>query len=241
MGHGFVECMHGVIPLPAPAVVELTRGHPVYGARVEGELVTPTGAAIMTTLSEEFGALPHMTPAVVGYGAGAREIHDRPNLLRVIIGDEGRRFDDDEVVIVETNIDDMTPQFYDVVMDRLFAAGALDVLCQPIQMKKNRPGTLVTVICPPDDADRVTGVLFAETTTLGVRSWRAGRRCMERRVVSVLTGYGSVRIKVAERGDAPRKAMPEYDDVKRLSDASAVPARVVWEAAMAAYWKDQDQ
>jgi len=241
MGHGFVECMHGVIPLPPPAVVELTRGVPVYGAGIEGELVTPTGAALLTTLAESFGVLPRMAPVSIGYGAGTREFPDRPNLLRVIVGEEAQPQSDDDVAIVETNIDDMSPQFYDVVMDRLFSAGALDVLAQPVQMKKNRPGTLVTVVCRPDGADRLAAILFAETTTLGVRMWRAGRRCMGRCVVPVTTEYGTIRVKVAEWGDSVRKAMPEYEDVRRLSEAADVPARVVWESAMAGYRTQGEQ
>lgn len=235
MGHGFVECMHGTIPLPAPAVVELTKGVPTYGVDAEAELVTPTGAAILTTLAESFGPMPALRTKAVGYGAGSRELPDRPNLLRVVIGEEPREASVDTVAVVETNIDDLSPQFYEAAMERLFQAGALDVFLQPVVMKKSRPGVLVTALCPPALVEKVAAVLFAETTTLGVRIYEARRQCMERRLVPVETPYGAIRMKVARWGDMVDRAMPEYEDVRRAADAARAPVTRVWEAAMLAY------
>jgi len=235
MGRGFVECMHGTIPLPAPAVAELTKGCPVYGVDVEAELVTPTGAAILTTLASRFGPMPPMKVAEVGYGAGSRELADRPNLLRVFIGETASPPDRDEVAVVETNIDDLSPQFYEAAIERLFKAGALDVFTQPIYMKKNRPAVLLSVICPPELVDAVAEVMFAETSTIGVRIMKAERRCMNRWIEVVSTEFGDIRMKVAQWQDTATKAMPEYDDIRRLADEKGVPVQQVWEAAMAAY------
>ncbi len=236
MGRGFVDCMHGRIPLPAPAVVELTKGIPTYGVDVEAELVTPTGAALLTTLATNFGPQPLMRVTASGYGAGTRELPDRPNLLRVLIG-EVEEPRGETIAVVETNIDDLSPQFYESVMERLFTAGALDVYTQPILMKKNRPAVLLTVLCPPELVDRMASLLFEQTTTLGVRTCNVQRRCMARDWVQVDTIYGKIRVKVARWGNAVAKAMPEYDDVKKAADACAAPVARVWEAAMAAYWK----
>lgn len=244
MGHGFVECMHGTIPLPAPAVIELTRGIPTYGVDVEGELVTPTGAAILAALAAQFGPAPPMKVMASGYGAGSRDLPDRPNLLRVVIGEGAAASgpdgpcgseDRDDIAVIETNMDDLSPQFYDTAMARLFAAGALDVFTHPVQMKKNRPGTMLTVLCRPVDVDLMAAVLFAETTTLGIRVTRAQRRCMERSSVVVSTEYGDIRVKTAWWGEEIAKAMPEYDDVKHAAEQSSTPAPVVWESALAAY------
>lgn len=240
MGHGFVDCMHGVIPLPAPAVVEILKGIPTYGVDVEAELVTPTGAALLATLASDFGSQPRMRIAASGYGAGSRELPHRPNLLRVLIGESDDHVGE-EVAIVETNIDDLSPQFYDAVMDRLFAAGALDVYTEPIHMKKNRPAVLLTVLCAPEAVDVISSLLFAETTTLGVRIGRMERRCMEREFTSVTTPFGEVRIKVARWTGGIAKAMPEYDDIRRAADATAVPVARVWEAAMAEYWRKKEE
>jgi uncharacterized protein (TIGR00299 family) protein len=234
MGHGFVECMHGVIPLPAPATVALTRGFPTYGVDVEGELVTPTGAALMTTLATEFGPQPAMHVERVGYGAGTRRYPDRPNVLRVMLGEADVRATE-EVCVVETNIDDLSPQLYDITQDRLFEAGALDVFTAPVFMKKNRPATLLTVLCSEQALRNIVAVLFAETTTLGVRISRCGRLCMERETVVLATEYGDIRIKVACWDGEQAKAMPEYDDVKAAALRNGVPARVIADAAMAAY------
>lgn len=264
MGRGFVRCMHGVIPLPAPATVALTRGVPTYGVDIEGELVTPTGAALMTALADEFGPQPSMRVESVGYGAGTMTLPDRPNIVRVMVGQPGSG-EVREVAVVETNVDDMSPQLFDVAMERLLQVGALDVYASPIQMKKNRPGLLITVMCPPECVRAVVEVLFSETTTLGVRVRNCERMCMEREVVAVTTEYGDIRVKVG-RWDAARrdeaaasavsaseehgtrqsgdagicKAMPEYDDVKAAALRHGVPARVVAEAAVRAFRTAQE-
>lgn len=235
MGRGFVECMHGTIPLPAPAVVELTKGVPTYGVDIEAELVTPTGAAILTTLAESFGPLPAMVMSQSGYGAGSRDLENRPNLLRVVLGEDQAPGQVEEVAIIETNIDDMSPQFYETAMDRLFAAGALDVYLQPVIMKKSRPGTLLTVLCDPYLADNLAATLFAETSTLGVRITKAERRCMARHVSTVSTPYGEIRMKSARWGDQVVKAAPEYEDVRKAAENAGVPATQVWETAMLAF------
>ncbi len=239
MGRGFVECMHGVIPLPAPATVELTRGVPTYGVELEAELVTPTGAALMVSLAERFGSQSAMRVQSVGYGIGKRRFADRPNVLRVMIGESGMG-EDGHIVVVETSIDDLSPQFYDIAMDRLFNAGALDVHTTAISMKKNRPGTLLTVLCPESAVTDIAEVLFAETTTLGVRMYRCDRLCMERSTVVVATEYGPIRIKVATWGTGTPKAMPEYEDVKAAALKHGVPARVVGDAAVAAYRRTEE-
>ncbi|MBM3494994.1 MAG: nickel pincer cofactor biosynthesis protein LarC [Armatimonadetes bacterium] len=239
VGHGYVRCMHGTIPIPAPAVVELTLGTPTYGVDVEAELVTPTGAALMTALAEQFGPQPTMAAECAGYGCGTRELPDRPNMLRVLIGTPSPS-GTDEVAVVETNIDDLSPQMYELTMERLFAAGALDVFTSPIQMKKNRPATLLTVLCSPDLVDAMAALLFAETTTLGVRVSQQRRMCMARDVVSVDTDFGAIRVKVASWGDRVRKPAPEYDDVKAAAVRSGAPAILVAEAALAAYRRMQE-
>ncbi len=239
MGRGQVECMHGVIPLPAPATVALTQGVRTYGVELEAELVTPTGAALMVTLAERFGPQPSMRVQKVGYGIGTRRFSDRPNVLRVMIG-EADAIELGQVVVIETNIDDLSPQFYDIAMERLFEAGALDVYTSAIGMKKNRPGTLLTVLCPEDRVRSVTEVLFSETTTLGVRMFRCDRLCMERKTVSVATRYGTIRLKIASWEGGNPKVMPEYEDVKAAAMQFGVPARVISEHAIAAYRKMQE-
>lgn len=233
-GHGFVECMHGTIPIPAPAVLELTSGIPTYGVDVEAELVTPTGAALLVELAQGFGSMPAMRPASAGYGAGIRELPDRPNLLRVIIGERAEVPEATEVLRVETTIDDLSPQFYEIAMERLFAAGALDVTLQPVHGKKNRPAVLCTVLCERPGFDAIADVLFSETTTLGIRYAPMQRVCLERRSVSVRTAYGQVRVKVGMWNDQ-EKPMPEYEDVRALAQSSGVPARVIAQAALRAY------
>ncbi len=235
MSHGFVECMHGTIPIPAPAVLEMLAGVPVYSVDIVGELVTPTGAALMVALAAEFGPAPAMTVGPVGYGAGKKSFGNRPNLLRVIVGDSQVSEEKTEIMCIETNIDDMSPQFYELAFERMFAAGALDVYTQPIQMKKGRPATLLTALAPKECVQAVAAVFFAETTTFGVRMFPAQRMCLERRWVPVTTPYGEVRIKCGTFQGVQTTASPEYDDVRRCAEACAVPLKRVHQAAMMAY------
>ena len=238
MGHGFVEAAHGKIPLPAPATVEILKGVPVYDAGIQGELVTPTGAAIIRTLASEFGEMPPMTLQATGYGAGKTEF-PFPNVLRLMIGEPCSQSDVSDrdklqtrVAIVETNIDDMNPEFYDLVFERLFKAGALDVYLTPIYMKKNRPANLLTAICPVETKDEVSQVILTETTTFGVRISMASRRCLERKWETVSTRYGDIRIKVGLMGDKQITASPEYEDCKRAAEAHNVPVRTVYQEAL---------
>jgi len=232
--HGFATSAHGTFPLPAPATVELIKGVPLQSRDVEGELVTPTGAAIITSAAESFGPMPSMRIESVGYGAGTAE-REFPNALRVIIGEEEHPAEIEDVTVVETNIDDLNPEFYEVVTSRLFGEGALDVYLTPVQMKKSRPGTLVTAICPPEAASRVVEVLFKETSTIGVRMTEARRLCLERKVEEVATPYGSIRMKISFRGGQVRNAAPEYEDCRHAAAEYGVPVKEVYAAALAAY------
>ncbi len=292
LGRGFIQGAHGRIPLPAPATVALLKGLPVVGSPLEVETVTPTGAALLASLGDDFGPIPPMALESVGYGAGSRDL-EVPNVLRLLIGtsteprkkrhdhaqthDHGHAhahnhasethhhahphthgsshphperggeqahdpaeghtfscFDIDRLAVLETNIDDLNPETYEYVMDALFAAGALDVFLAPIQMKKNRPATLFRVLCKPEDVERMTAILFAETSTLGIREQIVDRHALPRTVKSMTTPYGAVRVKVAELEDGKVKSAPEYEDCRKLAQAHGVPLREVYQAAVEA-------
>jgi hypothetical protein len=232
LGRGFVRGAHGQIPLPAPATVALLEGVPVTGSDVDVELVTPTGAALLSSLAASFGPIPDMRLAGVGYGAGGRDL-PIPNVLRLLLGEAAPAGGPatQTLALLETNVDDMNPEVYDYVMARLFAAGGLDVFLSPIHMKKNRPATLLRVLCRPEDADAMIAILFAETTTLGVRQQWVARHCLERSLRTVSTPYGPVRVKVAQVAAGRAKAAPEYEDCRRLAEAGGVPLREVYRAA----------
>lgn len=240
MGHGWVECQHGRIPLPAPATVEILKGAPVYSANVEGELVTPTGAAIVKTLAHSFGHMPQMRVQNTGYGAGNTEF-PFPNLLRVFVGETDSSVPFHKVSIVETNIDDMNPEFYNSAMEKLFLAGALDVFTTPICMKKNRPGALLTVICPEEKAGAVSEVVLRETTSFGVRVTSGERRCLDRRWVDVKTEFGTVKVKAGSLRGEDLTISPEYEDCKKAAEIAGVPVRRVYEEAAAAFKRGQKQ
>ncbi|MEK6284702.1 MAG: nickel pincer cofactor biosynthesis protein LarC [Acidobacteriota bacterium] len=253
VGSGSVQTQHGRLPVPAPATAELLRGVTVYAGEIEGEFVTPTGAAIVATLCEEFGAMPQIKVAGVGYGAGTRDPKSFPNALRLMIGEmeepksgvggisenagEGNAAlkVDETIAVVETNIDDMNPQVYGFVMERAFALGALDVFMIPAQMKKDRPGVLFTILCRPEASEAMIELLLVETTTLGVRYYEAKRRVLERAIEEVDTEYGRVRIKVARDGARTLHFQPEYDDCARLAVETNTPLLEVQAAASAAY------
>ena len=232
LGRGFVRGAHGQIPLPAPATLALLKGVPVVGTDLDVELVTPTGAALLSSLAVAFGPIPAMTLTAVGYGAGGRDL-SIPNVLRLLLGDQAapNTAITETLAVLETNIDNLNPEIYDYVMARLFKAGALDVFLSPIQMKKNRPATLLRVLCRPGDTDALTAILFAETSTLGVRRQMVTRHCLARSSHTVETPYGPVRIKIATWGEGQAKAAPEYDDCRRLAESSGVPLREVYRAA----------
>lgn len=244
VGSGLIDTQHGRLPIPAPATVELLHGVPIYAGELEGEFVTPTGAAIVATLCVEFGALPQMSISKVGYGAGSRDPKSFPNVLRLMTGEMNLAEElqtkvcatpDETVIVVETNIDDMNPQVYGFVMERAFALGALDVFMIPAQMKKDRPGVLLTVLCKPNNAEAMIDLLLIETTTLGVRYYHANRRVLERTIETVDTEYGPVRIKVARDGARTLHFQPEYEDCARLAVESKTPLLEVQAAANAAY------
>lgn len=232
VGRGFVRGAHGAIPLPAPATVALLKGVPIVGSELEVELVTPTGAVLLSSLATTFGPIPAMTLAAVGYGAGGREL-PIPNVLRLLLGEQARpeQAITETLTMLETNIDDLNPEIYDYVMARLFEAGALDVFLSPIQMKKNRPATLLRLLCRPGQVDVLTTILFAETSTLGVRQQSVTRHCLARSVHTVETPYGPVRVKVAQWGEGKTKAAPEYEDCRRLAETKDVSLREVYRAA----------
>ena len=238
VGGGMVQSAHGVFPVPAPATVKLLGDAPVYGGAVQKELVTPTGALIATTYATSFGPLPAMSVERVGYGAGERDDPMTPNVLRVLIGREPEartRAAAERVSVIECEIDDMNPQIFGVVMDRLYAAGALEVFYIAVQMKKNRPGTLLTVVAPPDRRTAMTDVIFRETTTIGLRHYDVDRECLQREMVSVETPLGVVRFKVASRDGRVMNAVPEFDDCAKLAIAHDLPVKEVQAIAVNAY------
>ncbi|MCS7066819.1 MAG: nickel pincer cofactor biosynthesis protein LarC [Fimbriimonadales bacterium] len=230
MGRGFVQAAHGVLPLPAPAVVELLRGVPTYGIPIEGETVTPTGAALAVALSREFGMQPPMRWEAVGYGAGTAT-RPLPNLLRLFLGEAYSALpsygDWQSIVQIETNLDDATPQLLGYLMERAMETGALDAFFTPVQMKKNRPGVLVTLLAPPDHADALINLLLAETPTLGVRYTLLNRRCLQREIQTVQTPYGAVRIKIAREGERVLHVAPEYEDCVRVAREHHLPLQQV--------------
>ena len=228
VGRGMVTMEHGTFPVPGPATAEILKGTPTYATEVEGELVTPTGAALAATLAAEFRPLPPMRVARIGYGAGTKQFDHHPNLLRAFLGD----FLDEPVLretvlVLETTIDDMNPQLYGHLMERLFAAGALEVFYTPIQMKKNRPGTLVTLIVQENGFDAAAGVLFRETTTIGFRYQRMDRVELGREIRKVKTRFGSIRIKVSLFQGKVVQATPEYEDCRTAALKAGVPLREV--------------
>lgn len=234
MGSGTIECDHGTLPVPAPATTELLRGKPIAGGAQSGELTTPTAAAVLVTLASGFGALPAMTLKSVGYGAGTRQSDALPNLLRVMIGHSADDRETDCAVLLETSIDDATPEVVGHCLERLLAEGALDAYAVPIHMKKWRSGVLLTVLCEPHLADALEGVLFSETTTFGIRRNSVQRVKMSRRHETVETALGEIRMKVGERSGVV-SASPEYEDCKAAARTHGVSLREVMACANAAW------
>ncbi len=229
LGRGTVSSAHGPLPAPGPATLELLKGLPVSGVDVQGETVTPTGAAIISTLGKKFGDPPTMTIERIGCGAGQQEFATVPNLFRVIVGAANPPPQGEEMLVIETNIDDMNPQFFDHVMDRLFAAGARDVFLVPIQMKKNRPATLLSVIAEPGDRAELSEIIFKETSTLGLRYYPVSRTILKREIKKIKTRFGEVAVKIVEQPDGSKRVVPEYDDLKRLAIAQRVPLKMIQE------------
>lgn len=239
VGGGHVEAAHGTLPIPAPATAELLKGLPVYSTGVQGELVTPTGAAIVATLAKGFGPMPAMKVASIGYGAGTRDFPGHPNIARLFVGEKSETgaAGGEVISVIQANLDDMSPQLFAYAMQRALAAGALDVTCGAIQMKKNRPGIEITLLCPPERTEALACILFEETTTLGVRIREERRITLERESVTVETAYGPVRVKVARRGGRVLNAAPEYDDCRKLAEEKSVPLKEIMLAAQAAFQK----
>jgi len=235
VGGGMVQSAHGLFPVPAPATLKILGGAPVYAGAVQKELVTPTGALIATTYASSFGSIPAMSIERIGYGAGDRDDPVTPNVLRVLIGTAAERSTRDRVAVIECEIDDMNPQIFGVAMDRLYAAGALEVFYVPVQMKKNRPGTLVTVIAAPDKRSELADVIFRETTTIGLRHYEVEREVLAREIVDVATPIGTVRFKIAHRGGRVINATPEFDDCARLAAANNLSVKDVQAIAIKAY------
>jgi uncharacterized protein (TIGR00299 family) protein len=239
VGGGTVECAHGTFPIPAPATLELlkARGAPVYSSGIEAELVTPTGAAIVSVLVNRFAAFPAMKLVASGYGAGYRELPNQPNVLRLTIGEVSATATaaSDVITVLEANVDDLNPQVFGYVTDRLLSAGALDVFTTPVQMKKNRPGMLLTVMCPPAMADGLARLIFRETTTLGVRLREERRQVLERRHFMVETPWGAVRMKLASLNGTVANCAPEYEDCRRIAEQQQVPLKTVMQEAVRLY------
>ena len=234
-GTGFVHCAHGELPIPAPATLELLSGVPVYSRGIEAELLTPTGAAVLSTLAK-FEPLPAMTVIKSGYGAGKKEL-SIANLLRVIVGETAAPaagYMREETVILEANIDDMNPEFYSYISEKLFAAGVLDVTLIPVQMKKGRPGTMLSVLAKQEQEEALLDIIFTETTTLGIRRYSAEKLMLPRSLITVETAYGLVRVKIAELSNRIINAAPEYQDCLQLAKATGAPLKKIYAAAMAA-------
>jgi uncharacterized protein (TIGR00299 family) protein len=244
VGGGTVKMAHGVLPVPAPATANLLQGRPTYSNGVQKELVTPTGAAIVATLCETFGPQPAMSVHAIGYGAGTEDIEGQPNVVRIMVGEAAEKSVagfDEEIAVVEANLDDMNPQIYGYFLEKALGAGALDVYTTPVQMKKNRPGTLLTVLCKPGDVNALMSLIFAETTTFGVRTYRAQRRVLPREWVSVGTEFGEVRIKVSRVNGRILHVAPEFEDCKKLAAEKDVPLQRVIAEALRGYEKNQEK
>jgi len=240
VGGGTVKCAHGTFPVPVPATVELLADVPVYSSGIAAELVTPTGAAIVKTLASRFAAFPEMKIEKSGYGAGSRDFPGHPNVVRLTIGESAStalatKTASETITVLEANLDDLNPQVFGYVMDRLLEEGALDAFGMPVQMKKNRPGTLLTVLCKPEDASKLSHLIFTETTTLGVRRRDEMRQTLARRWENVRTQWGEVRIKIASMNGTVTNYAPEYEDCQRIAAEHHVPLKQVMQEAAGAY------
>jgi len=235
VGGGSAQTAHGVLPVPAPAAARLLLGKPTYSNGMQKELVTPTGAAIVATLCQSFGPQPPLRVQSIGYGAGATDLEGQPNVLRIMVGESLQHLEtefDEEIRVIEANLDDLNPQVYGYFAEKALAAGALDVFTTPVQMKKGRPGTLLTLLCKPENARKLTDLVFAETTTFGLRSYTAERRILPREWQSVQTRFGEVRMKIARVNGKVLQVSPEYEDCRKLAEEKKVALREVMDEAM---------
>jgi hypothetical protein len=231
VGAGFLECQHGVLPVPAPATLEMLKEVPIYSKGIQAELATPTGVCILKTLSKTFGTMPEMKVEKVGYGAGSRDL-EIPNLLRVYIGETNQgEFEKDEVILIETNIDDMNPELLAYASETLLKQGALDVFMTPIFMKKNRPGTMLSVLTTEDKLDHILSIVFQETTTLGVRIHRLERKKLSREIIPVATRFGEIKVKIGKIGNQIKNIAPEYESCQEIAQRQQIPLKDVYDEA----------
>jgi len=228
-GTGFIRSAHGILPVPGPAAAELLKGIPVYSTDTKMELTTPTGAAIISTLSKDFGPMPRIDIKAIGYGAGTFNSPDMPNLLRIFVGEMKNPAKEENTILLETNIDDMNPQLYEYVMEKLFASGALDVYLTPIIMKKGRPATMLSVLSNRDDIKVLSDIIFRETTSIGLRVQEIGRIKVEREIKEIKTKYGKIRVKIAFDDKEMLGINPEYEDCKRIAVKKGIPLKKVME------------
>ncbi|MBT4374852.1 MAG: nickel pincer cofactor biosynthesis protein LarC [Nitrospina sp.] len=235
-GEGVVKCNHGILPVPAPATLELLKGIPCYSSGVEKELTTPTGAAFIGHFAEKYGSLPNIKVLNTGYGAGTHEIKKIPNLLRVVLGVSEESSHYRSMKVIETNIDDMNPEFYDYVIDQLFKGGAVDVFFTPINMKKNRPGILLSVITSNECFDSVVQVLLEKTSTLGVRHYDVDRVVLPRKLKIIMTVFGKVRVKIGGLDKTTRTISPEYEDCRKIALKKEIPIQRVYDEVLKAAW-----
>ncbi len=237
VGSGMITTSHGTLPVPAPATAELLKGIPTYGSPISLELTTPTGAAILSTLCASFGPMPRMKVTRIAYGAGGKDITSQPNVLRLMIGEQIAGYDEDASVIIETNIDDMNPQIYDYLIEKLMQQGAHDVYLSPIIMKKGRPAILVSVLTDAAQTEAVLDTLFRETSSIGVRIRTVERIKLTREMQEIETLYGKVRIKLSRRGNEILTATPEYEDCRKIAAEKQVSLRAVIDEAKASYFR----
>jgi len=231
VGSGTIKMAHGLFPVPPPAVTELLKGVPFYSTELKGELLTPTGAAIITTVCHDYGPIPQMRTEQTGYGAGTRDYENFPNVLRVMVGQtDSVSTTEEKLLMIETNIDDVSPQIVGHVMDRAFELGARDCYFTPVQMKKNRPGVLLSILCDPEQKESLLELVFTETTTLGVRSYEVNRRALDREMVRVQTPYGVIDVKVARLNGRVVNEMPEFDQCREAAQRAGVPLKEVEES-----------
>jgi uncharacterized protein (TIGR00299 family) protein len=231
LGSGEIKTSHGTLPVPAPATIELLKGVPSYGSSVPFELTTPTGAAILSTLGSAFGPMPQMKISQIAHGAGDKDFPGRPNVLRLMVGEPSPSYEEDSSIVIETNIDDMNPQVYDYLIEKLMQRGAQDVYLTPIIMKKGRPAILLSVLTDKPKVEAMLDALFRETTSIGVRIREVERKKLTREIEEVDTMYGKIRIKISRRGDEVLTATPEYEDCRRLAEEKQVPLKTVIEEA----------
>ena len=245
VGAGQVKTAHGLLPVPAPATAELLRGAPTFSSGILRELATPTGAAIATTLAASYAEMPRMTLRAIGYGAGSADLAEKPNVLRLMIGEreasEPGEYWAAPVTVIETNVDDMSPQIYGYFAERALAAGALDVFSTPAQMKKNRPGLLVTILSEPDKVAALADLVFRETTSIGVRTYEVRRKTLEREVATVTTEFGEVHVKLSRMNGSLLNATPEYEDCQRIAVERGVPLKRVMAAAAFEFQKQSEK